>query len=426
MPGALGIDVLGRHVRDALAHLYDQQYLRKHPIGSLLLDPQQAASADGLRQLLLDAIEQLRPPEPCPPTAPTWRQYRYLILRYVEAVKPERIARELRISVRQARREHSQALDKLTSILWDHHLGVVGHKPSERPTLPVEPGNDGGLVASGGAAGALAEDSHGELLKIGSLPPREPTSVAEALRDALGTVAGLVELRRARVELEVPASLPRVWVHRLVLCQVLIDVLSSAVESHRQAQVRVSTTSSTRGVALEVAVPDCRAGRSSPPLDNEARLAASKTLIGLQGGSLATAAREGYAFWATLLLPLARTRTLLVIDDNPDVAYLFSRFLRDHSCRVLQASTGEVALQLARTARPDVITLDVLMPSQSGWDILRELGRDPATRHIPIVVCSVLPERSVALSLGVAGFLNKPVTQQALLDVLRRCLPPAE
>jgi CheY-like chemotaxis protein len=129
----------------------------------------------------------------------------------------------------------------------------------------------------------------------------------------------------------------------------------------------------------------------------------------------------GHAFDAVLLLPTARTRTILVVDDNPDLAYLFSRFLRGHDYHVLEAATGETALRIAREARPDAITLDVLMPSQDGWDILRDLASDPSTRQIPIILCSVLPERSLALSLGVAEFLNKPVTQEALLSALRRC-----
>ena len=64
----------------------------------------------------------------------------------------------------------------------------------------------------------------------------------------------------------------------------------------------------------------------------------------------------------------------------------------------------------------------VLMPTQDGWDVLRELASHPETREIPVILCSVLPERSLALSLGVAAFLNKPVTQAALLDALEQCL----
>jgi len=146
----------------------------------------------------------------------------------------------------------------------------------------------------------------------------------------------------------------------------------------------------------------------------------------LQAGSLHVGLREGCAFHAAVLLPLGRAKTLLVIDDNPDVAALFARFVRDEGYRVLQASTGPAALRLAQQARPDAITLDVLMPSEDGWDILRRLKGDAGTRSIPVILCSVLPERSLALALGVAEFLNKPVTQQALLAALQRCVSTAK
>ena len=97
--------------------------------------------------------------------------------------------------------------------------------------------------------------------------------------------------------------------------------------------------------------------------------------------------------------------------------------MREHDYRVVQASTGAAALQLAREVHPDAITLDVLMPSQDGWGLLRTLNGDPDTEQIPVILCSVLPERSLALSLEVAAFLDKPVTREALLAALRHCVP---
>jgi CheY-like chemotaxis protein len=114
--------------------------------------------------------------------------------------------------------------------------------------------------------------------------------------------------------------------------------------------------------------------------------------------------------------------TLLVVDDNPDMGELFRWYLADLDVRVVQARSAATALELARELRPEAITLDVMMPSQDGWQLLEQLRADPAIAEIPTVVCSVLPERALALSLGVAGFLAKPVTQQDLLTALSRYL----
>lgn len=413
-------DTFASYVRDALAHLYDRPYLRTHPLRPLLLGPTQTSPADELRRLLLDAIAQLRPPDPCPPASPTWRRHRYLVLRYVEGAKPERIARELQISVRQSRREHDRALEAVASLLWERHRHLAGRGEPTPPPPASAPAPAVTLARSDTAEPSAPEAASDELLKIGSLAADEPASVAEVVRDAVAIVSKLAELRGARIQVCLPASLPPVRVHRLVLRQVLIDLLGCAVESRPEASVEVSASDSAREVSLEISAPNAaqRDLPQSPEVD--VRLAASRRLIELQAGSLRVVPGAGEAFRVHLGLPLAPIRTLLVVDDNPDVAYLFSRFLRDHGYRVLQASTGQAALQLAREARPDAITLDVLMPSEDGWDILRALASDPGTRSIPTILCSVLPERSLALSLGVAEFLNKPVTQPALLAALHR------
>lgn len=417
-------DDFGSYLRDALAHLYDRPYLRTHPIVPLLLGTEPLDVADALRRLLLDAIDQLRPPEPCPPASPTWRRYRYLVLRYVEGATPQRIAYELQISVRQSQREHNRALSEITALLWQRHLDVTGRQATTTPHLAA-PGSRGFEKPSGrdvDVAGSVASNA-ADLLKIGSLPPDEATSLPEALSGAMRIVARLAKLRGAQIDVAAAGPVPPVHVNRLVLRQVLVDLLESALESSSHARIQVSMVDTAEGVIVEMATPVGRPQASRRLTEVEARLSASRTLIGLQGGSLTAQPRNGYALYAVVMLPRSPTRTLLVVDDNPDVAYMFARFLEDHGYRVLHASTGRAALQLSRKSRPDVITIDVLMPSQDGWDLLEKLTSDPVTRGIPVIMCSVLPERSLALSMGVREFLGKPVTREALVAALERCVP---
>jgi len=91
-------------------------------------------------------------------------------------------------------------------------------------------------------------------------------------------------------------------------------------------------------VALTVAARGPRPAGRRPP--RGARLEAARTLIELQGGRFGASDAPGCLFHAELRLPLAPVKTVLVVDDNPDVGYLFSRFVRDHGYRVVQASTG--------------------------------------------------------------------------------------
>jgi CheY-like chemotaxis protein len=120
------------------------------------------------------------------------------------------------------------------------------------------------------------------------------------------------------------------------------------------------------------------------------------------------------------VLPPVPLSKVLVVDDNPDVVALFRRFLHDQPYRLFQATSALSASRMALDLRPDVIILDVVIPAQDGWDILRQLRSQPTLRDTPVVVCSVLPEQALAMSLGVADFLAKPVTRDRLIAMLQR------
>jgi len=85
-------------------------------------------------------------------------------------------------------------------------------------------------------------------------------------------------------------------------------------------------------------------------------------------------------------MPESRSKTILVVEDEPDEASYLRALLEDQGFAVITASDGAEGLEKARACRPDLITLDVSMPRQSGVRLLRELGRDPATAAIPVVI----------------------------------------
>src|SRR5690606_24893810 len=151
--------------------------------------------------------------------------------------------------------------------------------------------------------------------------------------------------------------------------------------------------------------------------EEDPRLLVPLRLAQLQGGTLAVDQR-GSTHVLQLTLPGVTLATVLVIDDDPDVVRLFRRLLAGQPYDVLGANTAARAIQLARRIRPMVVLLDVMMPSQDGWEILNQLQGDPDLRQTPVVVCSVLRERELAEALGAAEFLPKPVSRLALLEVL--------
>jgi PAS domain S-box-containing protein len=111
---------------------------------------------------------------------------------------------------------------------------------------------------------------------------------------------------------------------------------------------------------------------------------------------------------------------VLVVDDDPAIRDLLQRLLSRDGFRVASVSGGEEGLRLARKLRPDVITLDVMMPGMDGWAVLTALKRDAITEDIPVVMVSMVDDRDLAFALGVADYLVKPVDRARLLEVLRR------
>jgi CheY-like chemotaxis protein len=115
--------------------------------------------------------------------------------------------------------------------------------------------------------------------------------------------------------------------------------------------------------------------------------------------------------------------TVLVIDDDAGVRDLLQRFLAREGFRVLPAAGGEEGLRLARAARPDAITLDVLMPGTDGWAVLAALKADPELADVPVVMLTVADDKALGFSLGAVEYLTKPVDRARLLRVLRRYGP---
>ncbi len=111
---------------------------------------------------------------------------------------------------------------------------------------------------------------------------------------------------------------------------------------------------------------------------------------------------------------------VLVVDDDDATRELITRGLVKEGFRTVAASTGEEGIRLAREQRPDVISLDVLMPGMDGWTVLRSLKADPLTAPIPVVMVSMLDDRDIGYALGAADYLTKPFDRDRLVTALRR------
>lgn len=111
---------------------------------------------------------------------------------------------------------------------------------------------------------------------------------------------------------------------------------------------------------------------------------------------------------------------VLVIDDDATVRELLARDLTRDGYEVLLAENGAQGLELARSEQPVAITLDVMMPGMDGWSVLRTLKADQATAGIPVIMITIVDDKSLGYTLGAAEYLSKPVDRKRLREAMKR------
>lgn len=103
--------------------------------------------------------------------------------------------------------------------------------------------------------------------------------------------------------------------------------------------------------------------------------------------------------------------TVLVVDDDPEIVSMVSLRLSKRGYRILTASDGNEALEVARRERPALILLDVMMPGRNGWEVARALRQDPVTEKTKIVMLTAIGEQVNEMTsplYGADAYIDKP------------------
>ena len=124
---------------------------------------------------------------------------------------------------------------------------------------------------------------------------------------------------------------------------------------------------------------------------------------------------------AIAIEPLAVTSgTVLIIDDDQATRDLLERDFFGQGYEVLHAAGGREGLRIAKAARPDVITLDIIMPDLDGWSVLKALKDDPELCEIPVILATIMGDRDMGFALGAADFVTKPFDREVLIRAVNR------
>jgi signal transduction histidine kinase len=278
----------------------------------------------------------------------------------------------------------------------------------------------------------------------------EPFDLAPLLREVCDTVESLMVKNGNRLKAEFPEDLGSLFSDPVKLRQCLFNLLSNAAKFTEGGDVRLTATPQEGWVVFRVA--DSGIGMSPDQQERVFRrfaqadasttrrfggtglgLALTRAFATMLGGDIAVDSEEGRGTTFSLSLPRdargvppaeappeQEMAEVLVIDDDPHMRDLLSRFLERDRLSVAVAANGETGLQLARALQPAAILLDVMMPRMDGWAVLSALKADPLTVDIPVIMISMLGETGLAYSLGAADYLTKPVDWSRLKSTLDR------
>jgi len=369
-------------------------------------------SPEAFQAALIRAVEALKPPPEVPSTARSRRIYDLLVYRYVQNLTQDETAEYLGITPRHLRREQPEAVHVLAARLWEQSRArapaAVG-TPAPRESL-----------AEGGATApapewlsqirqelvSLQRSAPGALAEVGPVMQRA-VELAQNITTALG-----IAVRSERVAPDLVVA-----IHPTTLQQILIAAICQLAEQQMSEAITLSAVRGTGHIRITIA-GQTKAACTLPDVPF------IREVLGLQGGT-AEVEYTADGVLLSLILP-AVYRTVLLVDDNEDLVHVFRRYLVGTRYRIVHLSRGREALQTIEDATPDIVVLDVMLPDVDGWELLAKLHQHPATRAIPVVVCSVVREESLALALGATVYLPKPAQRDQFLDALDRAFSRAQ
>jgi PAS domain S-box-containing protein len=300
-------------------------------------------------------------------------------------------------------------------------------------------------------------------VEAGRIDIRPVTFAVEPLiLECLHSVEPMLKSEKVQLVADMSPDLPPLTTDKDRLHQILTNLLSNAVKFTENGSIKILAT--RHGEEITIAVADSGIGIPAQALERIFEefhqvdggttrqyggtglgLSISRHFARLLGGDITVQSRVGHGSIFSVTIPIKygayrrpardaqsltdhnrgtravpQQKTILAIDDDPNMVYLLRENLAEAGYYLVGAATADEGRRKARELRPFAITLDILMPKRDGWQVLHELKTDTSMRDIPIIVLSVVDNKELAFRLGAFDCLLKPVDRDLLLAALSR------
>jgi PAS domain S-box-containing protein len=293
----------------------------------------------------------------------------------------------------------------------------------------------------------------------------EPTSVEMICQASLRLIKQSALKKRLSVDLTIDPAVTLLNVDGRRLKQILVNLLSNAVKfTPEGGSIGLEVAGDAARQAADLTVWDTGIGivqeqmtqLFQPFVQLDSRLARQYEgtglglalvyrMVELHGGSISVTSTIDCGSRFTVALPwrpanadaqasapaapdvVAIDRTIirraLIAEDSPTTADQITRYLHELAIESVTVRDGAGVVALAIAEQSDLIILDLLLSDTSGWDVLALLKAEPRTRAIPVLIISVIDERSRGLALGAAAYLVKPIARADFQRVLSMLAP---
>ncbi|MEH2220625.1 MAG: PAS domain S-box protein [Nostoc sp.] len=293
----------------------------------------------------------------------------------------------------------------------------------------------------------------------------QPLDPSELIHWATNSTASLFETNGLQLVSEIESGLPQIVGDRNRLLQVLINLISNAVKFTESGCVTCRVKQGHDGVCISVIDTGIGiAPEDQPKVFEKFRqvgdtltdkpkgtglgLPICKQIVDHHGGRIWVESEPGKGSVFSFIIPTYASdpktttnlnldtlvkqlkehvittnpvlnqnrKTILVVDDDANIRELLRQQLENEGYNVREGKDGVDAIHQIKTARPDLILLDVMMPQINGFDVAAVLKNDPQTADIPIIILSIIENKERGYHIGIDRYLTKPINTEKLLN----------